>query len=128
MSEGFYFRRNYGMEYETGVALGETIWVGTLNLREDVESHVVITWNRSLNVYVDGKLSVKDIEGKWRLYTSPMYDPFPNIYLGKANNDRMSEDGPRVMAIYDVTYVDVVYTQQEVYQMTGKKYSLRIAI
>ena len=121
MSEGLYVRRNYGMEYEVGVALGETVWVGTFHLRDGVESHVAITWNNNLSVYVDGKLADSDASGKWRVYTAPMYDPFPVMYLGKANDDRTTSDASRDIALRDVIHADQVYTQQQVFEMTGKQ-------
>ena len=118
LSNGFYFRRNYGMEFEIGVSLLNQIWVAIFNLREDVESDISIAWDHELKVYIDGKLAEEDGNGKARLYTEPMYDQFPKLFIGKANDDP-SEGLSHEMTISNIEHTNVMYTQDEVFEKIG---------
>ena len=105
MSEGYYVRRNYGLEYEVGVARDTTLWSVSFDLKDKLRLentvHVLLSWkydvvnqgtpNTGLDVYVDGILIDSDNSGRVRVFTNALYDPFRNIWAGKTNDDF---DGP----------------------------------
>ena len=92
MSEGFYFRQNYGREHEIGVAKDTTLWSVTFFLLENEDALVLFTWNDTLRAYVDGIPIGDDLHGSDRLFTAPEFDLFPEIIVGKANTDIRSDD------------------------------------
>lgn len=88
LSEGWYFRQNYGKDYEVGVALRERLWTTSFNLQTDQNIWLAMMWTpQGLTVYVDGLLSATDVEGVPRVFSESVIDLFPNIVIGGANSE-----------------------------------------
>ena len=120
MSEGFYVVQHYGKDYEVGVAKGNKLWSVRLFVHEDALVYFVLTWSeQGLDVYVDGILAGADAKGETRVFTSPAYDPFPEIVVGYAN-DRPYAGKSINEHIVNVTHWSVYYHQEEVEHLQGK--------
>lgn len=88
LSEGLYIRRNFGMEYEVGVAKGKKLWFVTFDLDSSrgTAVSIALAWKNALDVYVDGLLLKSDAAGHARTHTQPQFDPFKDTVVGGAND------------------------------------------
>lgn len=122
MSEGFYVRQNYGKDYEVGVAKGTTQWKVRLFLHDDVIVYFVLTWSeQGLDVYIDGVLAGSDAKGTTRIYSSPAFNPFPNLVVGWQNDK--SYTGKSIDEyVVNVTHWDIFYHQEDVDDLAGIKF------
>ena len=69
--------------------------------------------NEVLEVYVDGIMAAKDSVAGQRVYTDPRFDPWRNLVVGKANDDRASDALPE-LEIYNITHWAKYYEMTEV--------------
>ena len=89
-SNGVYVRQNYGQEFEVGFAVDDRAWsVHELYIDPGAYVNVVITWQTSLRVYVDGVMAGVDYAGRERVYVPSSVDPFPDLVIGAANDALM---------------------------------------
>ena len=79
-----------------------------------------------LEVYVDGIMAAKDLVAKQRVYTDPRFDPWRNIVVGKANDDRASGALPE-LEIYNITHWAKYYDMTEVREFYREYYLLQIS-
>ena len=56
-----------------------------------------------LEVYADGILVATDMGGESRVFTEPRFDPWRDIVIGKANDDRRSDSLPGV-ELHNITH------------------------
>lgn len=105
MSNGFYMRRNYGKDYDLGVAIADKLWSCNFYIMNEGTTFIAFSWSNETGL----KLTVDNFEEECapkaveRLYTFPMYDLFNNIYVGRANTYGEEPDELNMM-IYNLTY------------------------
>ena len=85
----------------------ERIFFPVLNLDHIIQRDEV------LEVYVDGIMAAKDSVSAQRVYTDPRFDPWRNIVVGKANDDRAPGSLPE-LEIYNITHWAKYYDMMEV--------------
>ena len=120
MSEGFYVRQNHGKEYEVGVAYGDVLWRLSLELAIDGPIALALTWSvdDDLDVYVDG-IAAGTALPTYRVFTNPMHDPFADLVVGIANDDRSGLPS-KAMAIWNVTFTEKHFHESEIIERIGK--------
>ena len=122
LSEGWYFRQNYGKDYEAGVAFGQRLWTVSISLAVDRALWVAMMWSdQGLDVYVDGLPAGSDDQGKARLYVeSGSIDPFPDVVVGRANHELWVDQlqTPEVK-LADVTHWSQLLAVDDAFQANG---------
>ena len=121
-SEGIFIRQKYGKEFEIGVAKGETEWLVSFNLKENVVSNLALTWDEGIEVFVDGTAAGQDVIGNRRLFIPSIVDPFPELVVGAANDEVIPEGSLMSAEVFNITHWSRGKEVEEIPYLAGMRF------
>lgn len=121
-SNGIYIRRNWGKEFEAGVATGSDVWNVWFELDTTGSVSVTMTWHNWLSVYIDGLLAGIDESGSQRQYVLLPADPFPELVIGGSNDVMVADfvDGVTTLMCGNVTHWSERKDDANIAELVGK--------